>query len=233
MFRALKMKVCNKCKETRPASTEWFYADKKGKNGLAQTCKECTKKRTQKWAKENKERKKAADAEYAKKNADSVREYQRKYRERNKERNREYNIKYRAINSDILKEKAKSYNSKPLVKLRRNALNSDRRKHDIKYRLTSNMRSSISEALSGRRGALRHVDWSIVDLKKHLERQFTKGMSWENYGEWHVDHIMPSSSFKYESQNDVEFKRCWCLSNLRPLWAKDNCSKQAKITHLL
>lgn len=227
------MKVCNKCKETKPASTEWFYTDKKGKNGLAQTCKECTKERARNWTKENKERKKASDAEYAKKNADSVREYQQKYRERNKEKNREYSIKYRLENSEKLRKQAKEYNADPLVKARRNQLNTNRRKHDIKYRLTSNVRSAISEALKGRRGALRHVSWSISDLRKHLERQFTENMNWANYGKWHVDHIMPASSFKYESQNDVEFKRCWCLSNLRPLWAEDNCSKQAKITHLL
>lgn len=217
----------------KTASSDFFYKDKKGKGGLAQTCKTCTKERAKKWIKENKERKKAYDIGYAKKNAASIKEYQKEYREKNKEYASEYNLRYRRLNSDSLKKKAKKYNSNPLIKARRNSLNLNRKKHDAKYRLTSNVRSMISSALRGKKGALRHVSWSIDDLKTHLEKQFTQGMSWDNYGEWHIDHILPICSFKYESQYDAEFKHCWSLSNLMPLWAKDNCSKQSKITHLI
>jgi len=61
----------------------------------------------------------------------------------------------------------------------------------------------------------------------HLESQFKPGMNWENYGKygWHIDHIRPQSWFKFESKNDPEFKICWALSNLQPLWAKENSFK--------
>jgi hypothetical protein len=59
----------------------------------------------------------------------------------------------------------------------------------------------------------------------HLEKQFTKGMTWDNYGEWHVDHIRPMSSFNFTSVDDPEFKECWALCNLQPLWELDNLSK--------
>ena len=54
-------------------------------------------------------------------------------------------------------------------------------------------------------------------------------MSWDNYGEWHIDHILPDSSFYYVSTEDDEFKKCWALSNLQPLWAIDNLKKSNKI----
>lgn len=60
---------------------------------------------------------------------------------------------------------------------------------------------------------------------KHLEKQFTQGMTWENYGEWHVDHKKPMALFEFTSTDDEEFKECWKLDNLQPLWEKDNLSK--------
>lgn len=44
-------------------------------------------------------------------------------------------------------------------------------------------------------------------------------------GRWHIDHIRPKSSFTYTSEDDAEFRDCWSLTNLRPLWAKDNVKK--------
>jgi hypothetical protein len=69
------------------------------------------------------------------------------------------------------------------------------------------------------------LGYTIEELMSHLEKQFTEGMTWENYGEWHVDHIKPMSSFKFESVDDPEFKECWKLENLQPLWEEDNLSK--------
>lgn len=72
------------------------------------------------------------------------------------------------------------------------------------------------------------VGYTTENLKTHLEAQFTDGMSWENYGKWHIDHIKPVCSFKYESFDSIEFQECWSLINLRPLWALDNIRKGAK-----
>jgi hypothetical protein len=67
----------------------------------------------------------------------------------------------------------------------------------------------------------------------HLERQFLSGMTWANRGQWHIDHIQPRSSFKFVGPDDPEFKACWALSNLRPLWKADNLKKNARRTLLL
>ena len=69
------------------------------------------------------------------------------------------------------------------------------------------------------------LDFTKVELIAHLESLFTDGMSWENMGEWHIDHIRPIASFNYDSTDHPEFKECWALENLQPLWATDNMSK--------
>lgn len=79
------------------------------------------------------------------------------------------------------------------------------------------------------------LGYARQELVAHIERQFTKGMSWERLlaGEIHIDHIIPVSHFRCSSINEPGFKACWALSNLRPMWAKDNLSKQDKILTLL
>ena len=66
------------------------------------------------------------------------------------------------------------------------------------------------------------------ELKTHLEKQFKEGMSWDNYGKWHIDHVRPRATFTIVSFEDSSFKECWALSNLQPLWADENSRKQPK-----
>ncbi len=73
------------------------------------------------------------------------------------------------------------------------------------------------------------VNYKLEDLKKHLEKQFKEGMSWDNYGEWHIDHIIPVSNFIIDSVESEEFKKCWDLNNLQPLWADENIKKSNKM----
>ena len=67
----------------------------------------------------------------------------------------------------------------------------------------------------------------------HLEKQFASGMTWKNYGEWHIDHIVPQASFNITSSDCDDFRALWALSNLRPLWAAENIRKKDTRTHLL
>lgn len=67
---------------------------------------------------------------------------------------------------------------------------------------------------------------SIPELKKHLESKFRKGMSWDNHGEWHIDHIRPCADF--ELTIEEEQKICFHYSNLQPLWAEENLRKSDK-----
>lgn len=67
------------------------------------------------------------------------------------------------------------------------------------------------------------------DLRQHIERQFVKGMSWENRKEWQLDHIVPMNTAKTEE----DVIRLNCLSNLRPMWSKANNQKNGRRLHLV
>ena len=69
------------------------------------------------------------------------------------------------------------------------------------------------------------IGCSPEQLKKHLEKQFTEGMSWNNYGMggWHIDHIIPCDHFKPFTKKQQ--KECFHYTNLQPLWEYDNLSK--------
>ena len=85
-------------------------------------------------------------------------------------------------------------------------------------------KSSRIEALLG---------YSVADLKAHIERQFTKGMGWNKWDRngIHIDHILPRKCFDLTT---IEGARAyWSLSNLRPLWKKQNLIKSDKIEFLL
>lgn len=77
------------------------------------------------------------------------------------------------------------------------------------------------------------VGYSVDDLMAHIEKQFLPKMSWQNMGDWHIDHIVPKSSFSYDDANSPEFMACWAMTNLRPLWARDNLMKSNHRTHLI
>jgi hypothetical protein len=67
------------------------------------------------------------------------------------------------------------------------------------------------------------------ELLQHLEKQFLKGMGWENRKLWHIDHIIPMDSAKTLEDN----YKLNHFTNLRPMWAKSNLSKKNNITHLI
>lgn len=69
------------------------------------------------------------------------------------------------------------------------------------------------------------LGYTPKQLKEHIEKQFKPGMTWDNYGEWHIDHIIPISSAKSLAEG-LYLSR---LDNLQPLWAEENLSKGNKV----
>ena len=109
----------------------------------------------------------------------------------------------------------------------------NRRKIDPKFRIDRNMGNMFWWILKGRRPGKRLislVNYSAKDLKKHLEKQFTQEMNWENYGSyWEVDHIIPKTAFHYIAIEDPNFIKCWDLNNLRPFFINKNRKKHNKV----
>lgn len=92
-------------------------------------------------------------------------------------------------------------------------------------RVQESVRRAIRLALAdtGEISSLGTLSYSIEELMSHIAAQFSDGMSWDNWGEWHIDHIKPRSAF--DMRDPVQLAKCWALSNLQPLWAKENQSK--------
>ncbi len=98
------------------------------------------------------------------------------------------------------------------------------------------MAAAIRRALQGQKQKTpwaELVGYSADDLRGHIERQFLKGMTWDNMSEWHIDHIIPLSAFVYTSPFDPDFRAAWAMTNLRPLWATANMQKSNKRQFLL
>lgn len=79
---------------------------------------------------------------------------------------------------------------------------------------------------SNKTSSLVGCTWAV--LVSHLESQFTSGMTWENHGQWHVDHIIPLSSV--DLSDPEQLAKVTHYTNLQPLWKFDNLSKGAKLT---
>jgi hypothetical protein len=91
------------------------------------------------------------------------------------------------------------------------------------------LRGRVRKVLFGNKKSaptLKLLGCSLDHLKAHLESQFRHGMSWANYGKWHIDHIIPCSAF--DLSNPKQQQICFHWSNLQPLWAKENRKKRTK-----
>ena len=103
-----------------------------------------------------------------------------------------------------------------------------RKQNDIHFRLSCNLRTRLWQALKNNQktgSAVRDLGCSLEELKSHLEYQFQEGMSWDNQGEWHVDHKRPLVSFDLTDRRQL-LEACH-YTNLQPLWAEENLSKGA------
>jgi hypothetical protein len=106
-----------------------------------------------------------------------------------------------------------------------------RRQEDPAFRIRCNLSKRVSSALkaAGTKKSEKTkelIGCSIEDLRAHLESKFVEGMTWEKYGEWHLDHIRPCVTFNLV---DIEEQRkCFHWTNLQPLWAIDNLRKSSR-----
>lgn len=213
--------------------------------------KERIKKYNRKRYRDNPEKGKEYTRRYYRENIDKVKKQRRKYREKNIERERERKRIYYKKNHEKLKELDKKYRKENLEKERgkdrlyyKNNSEKIRKRHrksckkyyktDIRYRLNQSIGGKINRSLKGNKAG-RHwedlVGYTLDDLMKHLKKTMPKGYDWQDYleGRLHIDHIIPKSVFNFDNANQIDFQRCWALSNLQLLPAKENLSKSNKL----
>jgi hypothetical protein len=110
---------------------------------------------------------------------------------------------------------------------KRNKQRAIKRKTNIKYKILGNIRSRILQAIKNNSKSYKTnilIGCNIAQLKRHIEKQFKKGMNWNNWGvnekDWQIDHIKPCCSFDLRKKS--EQLKCFHYRNLQPLWLKEN-----------
>lgn len=159
-------------------------------------------------------------------------QYLKQYNEETKNLRLKQKKEYRERNKEILSEKKQKYylENKEKIKVYKKEWETQKRKSDIIFKLKQILRHRIYIYLKRKNLTKKTKTFDLVGcsaefLKEHLEKQFKYNMSWDNYGTWHVDHIIPLSS----AENIEELNKLCHYSNLQPLWAQENMSKGSKL----
>lgn len=181
-------------------SLNYFCKDASSKSGYRHYCKVCTKIRRKNYYKVNRE------LELSRSND---------YRLLNKEHSLEQTKCWKRNNRDKIRDYEKN-----------------KLKTDVNFKLAKRLRNRLQDALKNNYkvgSAVKDLGCSTQELKSYLESKFQPGMTWENYGERHIDHILPLARFDLTIKEEL-LKVCH-YTNLQPLWAKANLSKGSKIVN--
>ena len=206
------IKRCKKCSVDKSILCFNFSTD--GKFQVSAECKQCLNDYQKKYRQINSDKIAKKRKLYEHNNKDKIR-YQRKlsylknkdkistsYKEwykKNKSKNNEYHKQY-------IKKK---------------------RQDDVLFRIKCSLRARLSHFVKNKnKSTLEYLGLSLDEYKEYLSKMFDKNMSWNNYGKWHIDHIVPLSSAK----NEKELIQLFHYTNTQPLWAKDNLQKSDKLS---
>lgn len=238
------------CGRTLPPTDENFYFRLRKSNGKmypSPYCKACEKEKASSSRK----------ARYASGDKEKILTQNKEWRDRNPDVTEEHrlNMNSRYKNDPGFREnrKLQSKNwriANPEKKAASNAASHQRLKPRNKrkfaifaalfpdIRLRGVIRSAVCEALrlnggsKNGRSILKHLPYTMVELRQHLESLWEPWMNWSNYGPydkenrtWHIDHKTPQSSLPYADFSDENFLLCWALTNLRPLCSLENIKK--------
>lgn len=225
-MNACVSRVCRLCSQEKLLID--FYKNKNciSGGGVDSKCKTCSKQMTVRGQRADKHR--ARKSEWAKRKWASSAEF----RKRQLENSRRYFSREDVKKSQAQKLKARiSANRDTYLQQRRERYRERSAATILHSRVAARLRGLIKEKKD--RPTFEIFGYSKIALMQHLERQFLSGMNWQNMGKWHIDHIVPLSSFNISAANDPALRVAWGLPNLRPLWAADNLRKKAKRLFLL
>lgn len=213
-------KKCNQCQKIKLA--KFFSIRKASKDGLQSCCKDCCKLRSKKFYRDNKEyyQKRYTD------NQEKILNHNKHWNNQNKEKIDKHKQKFKENNPFYYREYLKL--NKEKINMQTRARSAYRRKTDPLYKLKNNYRNRLYDFYRGVNRSKKSEEilgLSWVEFKQYLESKFIEGMTWENYGKWHIDHIIPLASAK----NAKELEKLFYYTNCQPLWAKENLRKGDKI----
>lgn len=238
------MKLCGKCKTEKPL--EEFHKCKAHKDGLSSHCKPCKKAADKKYNEENKESIAIKRKAYAQKNKERIAAYEKIRAKENKEALKEYKRQYYLKNKESIVAKKSEYyektkdiaiarsrkhyrENKESIVIKKREYDKRRRESNPVFKLVCNMRSRIYKycramSLNKKFKTFDALGLTQDEFKTYIESHFAEGMTWDNYGEWHIDHTKPLCTAKTEE--DVFTLNHY--TNLRPMWWFDNLAKGGK-----
>lgn len=182
--------------------------------------------------------------DYRAKNKDKIAADHRAYAERNQEHVQRYQRAYKVKNAERLRLARRTETAK--VKHRARAMSfyrahqrelqakrRERYRKSPEFRLRVLLQSRLiyalrSQSVAKTAGTKELVGCDLSFLRRHIEKQFKPGMTWDNHGEWHIDHIKPCASFCLLDPGQQRL--CFHWRNLQPLWKLDNMRKGATVT---
>jgi len=208
---------CSKCGQLK--SYQCFCLSKNRIFGINVYCKQCASEKQKAYFVENRDAVIRTNKKWTEANPERVFARQQRFRLENPG----YDVEWRKINLD---------HNRALARKRRRERWNISPKTRICNAISSAIRDQITGKVKNGRKSFDLLGYTHAELKADLESKFTEGMSWNNYGAggWEIDHIIPQSVFNFEKPEDIDFRRCWGLSNLQPMWASDNRSKNNKLS---
>lgn len=211
------MKKCTKCGKLKNLSE--FPKNNRYKSGYNARCKSCCNEINKEYREKNKTSFSQMRKKYYQKNVSKLREEKRRYYHNNKEKKAEYDIQYRKLNKEKIKKQKKEWEEK--------------NKDEPIFKIKRNLRRRVNHLLKNKKKAdktFNLIGCTPNFFKKHIENQFLDGMTWENYGEWHIDHKIPCYLFDLNDEN--EQRECFHYKNQRPLWAINNLKRSKNLKRI-
>jgi hypothetical protein len=156
-------------------------------------------------------------------------EINHRYYTKNKEKIDSTSKVRRDANPELFNARARDWykaNKGEKLREKRRLYERNKRIEDVNFRIAQNLRVRLRCALKNNSklsSAVELLGISIEEFKNYLQDKFQPDMSWNNYGEWHIDHILPIS--KFDLTNLEGLKLACHYTNLQPLWAEDNLRK--------
>lgn len=238
-------KKCTKCQEEKTLDN---FSKVSNRETLKTMCRSCVSEYNKKYNKKNKEKitklRKAwlAKDENRKKRDEYMLTYNKEYRKKNKEKVDAQTKTWKENNPEKMAEYKKNWakNNPEKVKQSRKKRQDKNRQWKNEqyatnpiYKLGVNIRNhatKISQIVKTKKGktSLEYLGCTLEEFKAHIESQWQEGMTWENHSAdgWHIDHIKPIDWYIKNSDDPWQANH---YTNLQPLWAKENLSKNNKI----
>ena len=206
------IKKCTKCQIEK--SILCFNHSNNGKFQVSSECRDCLNEYQKRYRKNNQYNISQKRKIYSIKNKEKISEQRKQNRINNKIKIVESRKKWYQKNKSKNNEYHKQYTK-------------HKRQNDILFRVKCSLRARLHNFVNKKnKTTLEYLGLSLDEYKIYLSKMFYNNMTWDNYGQWHIDHIIPLSSAK----NEEELIKLFHYTNTQPLWAEDNLKKGNKIS---